>query len=62
MQGAFGYFLLIKGNITGLVNGRKVNEAYDIFPAAGKILLQCEGSEVFYRRVELRPLAKENDK
>ena len=62
MQGAFGDFLLIKGRITVLVNGRKVNEAYDVYPAAGKILLRCEGSEVFYRRVELRPLARVNDK
>ena len=48
--------------ISVLVNGRKVNEAYDVFPAAGKILLQCEGSEVLYRKVELRPLSEENDK
>lgn len=45
-----------------LVNGRQVNEAYDVYPAAGKILLQCEGSEVLYRKVELRPLEEENDK
>lgn len=45
-----------------LVNGRQVNEAYDVYPAAGKILLQCEGSEVFYRKVELSLIEKENDK
>ena len=44
--------------ITVLVNGHKVNEADDVYPAAGKILLQCEGSEVFYRKVELRPVRK----
>ncbi len=38
------------------VNGKRVNEAYDVFPAAGKILLQCEGSEVFFRNLELHPL------
>jgi hypothetical protein len=38
------------------VNNRLVNEAFDVFPAAGHILLQCEGSEIFFRRVELHPL------
>jgi hypothetical protein len=38
------------------VNGQLVNEAYDVFPAAGHVLLQCEGSEIFFRKVELRPL------
>jgi hypothetical protein len=39
-----------------LVNGTKVNECYDTFPSAGKILLQSEGFEIFFRRFELRPL------
>ncbi|HEX6985814.1 MAG TPA: DUF1080 domain-containing protein, partial [Planctomycetaceae bacterium] len=38
------------------VNGRLVNEATDVFPSAGYVLLQCEGSEVFFRRIELHPL------
>ena len=38
------------------VNGVRVNEAEEVFPAAGKILLQCEGSEVFYRKIELHPV------
>jgi len=38
------------------VNGKPVNEARDLFPAAGKILLQCEGSEVFFRKIELHPV------
>jgi hypothetical protein len=38
------------------VNGTVVNEVSQVFPSAGKILLQCEGSEIFFRRVELRPL------
>ena len=45
--------------MTIFVNGRRVNEAYDVFPAAGKILFQCEGSEIFFRKVELHPLEKE---
>lgn len=44
--------------ITVLVNGTKVNHAYDVFPAAGKILLQCEGFELYVRTFELHPLKK----
>jgi hypothetical protein len=41
-----------------IVNGTTVNEAYDVFPAAGKILLQSEGFELYVRKFELRPLEK----
>lgn len=44
--------------ITVFVNGKQVNEAHDVFPAAGKILLQCEGSEIFFRKVELHPVRR----
>jgi lysophospholipase L1-like esterase len=44
--------------VTVLVNGKRVNEAYEVFPAAGKILLQCEGSEIFFRKIELHPLGR----
>jgi hypothetical protein len=40
------------------VNGTLVNEASEVFPSRGKILLQCEGSEVFFRRLELLPLPR----
>jgi hypothetical protein len=50
---------LCAGNrITVVVNGTTVNECYDVFPSAGKILLQSEGFEVFFRNFELRPLKK----
>ena len=42
--------------ITVFVNGLKVSEAVKVFPDAGKILLQCEGSEIFFRNLELHPL------
>ena len=45
-----------KDTITVWVNGTKVNRAYDVFPAAGKILFQCEGFELFVRTFELHPL------
>ncbi len=48
--------------ITVFVNGTAVNECYDTFPAAGKILLQSEGFELFLRKVELRPLVKRTEK
>jgi len=38
------------------LNGVLVNEAFEVFPSEGKILLQCEGSEIFFRRAELQPL------
>jgi hypothetical protein len=44
--------------ITIKVNGTTVNDAFDVNPAAGKILLQCEGFELFVRTFELRPLEK----
>lgn len=40
------------------VNGTVVNEAFEVSPSHGKILLQCEGSEIFWRRLELRPIEK----
>lgn len=45
--------------ITIRMNGVTVNECFDAHPAAGKILLQAEGHEVFFRNLELRPLAQE---
>ena len=38
------------------VNGTKVNDAYDVNPSAGKILLQVEGFELFVRTFEIQPL------
>jgi len=41
------------------VNGHPVNKCYDAFPAAGKVLIQSEGFELFVRKWELRPLSQE---
>lgn len=38
------------------VNGMQINEAFDVYPSAGKILLELEGFEVYFRKVEIRPL------
>ena len=42
--------------VTVVVNGTVVNEATGVTPSEGPILLQCEGSEVYFRKVELRPI------
>ena len=42
-----------------VVNGTIVNECVDANPAAGKVLLQAEGHEVFFRNLELGPLTSE---
>jgi hypothetical protein len=49
------------GRITIKINGSAVNECFDAYPAAGKIMLQNEGNEVYFRNVELRPLEMMKD-
>ncbi|MCX7425906.1 MAG: DUF1080 domain-containing protein [Planctomycetia bacterium] len=51
--------VICDGNrITMKVNGVTVNEGFDASHTAGKILLQTELAEIFFRRVELWPLGK----
>ncbi len=47
--------------ITIKVNGHEVNHCYDAFPAAGKVLLQCEGFELFVHKFEIQPLKKSKE-
>jgi len=48
-----------EGNtITVSVNGKVVNHCYDVFPPAGRLLLQSEGFELFVRTFEIHPLTK----
>ena len=42
--------------ITIKVNGQTVNEVTNVFPSAGRILLQSEGFEILFRKFELHPL------
>ncbi|MFN0021981.1 MAG: DUF1080 domain-containing protein [Pirellulaceae bacterium] len=42
--------------ITVSINGHVVNECYDVFPSAGRILLQTEGFEIWFRKFEISPL------
>jgi len=45
--------------LTYVVNGTVVNRATKVFPQQGKILLQTECAEIFFRRADLKPLPKE---
>jgi hypothetical protein len=44
------------GNITNVLNGKIVNRGTNGSHKRGKILFQSEGAEIFFRRIELRPL------
>ena len=43
------------------VNGQLVNVVRDVWPSNGRILLQCEGSEIFFRKFEVRPVQRPID-
>lgn len=44
------------GDFTYYVNGKLVNEASDCDMTGGRILIQTEGAEIVYRRIDLEPL------
>jgi hypothetical protein len=46
------------GHIQNFVNGTKVNEAFDVYPTEGRLQLQSELAEIYFRRWELWPLGK----
>jgi hypothetical protein len=39
-----------------VLNGKLVNQAYDLTHRGGKIQIQSEGAEIFIRRVEIEPI------
>ena len=43
------------------LNGKFVNRAYNLKPTSGRIQLQSEGFEIFFRRVSIRPWNKPLD-
>lgn len=45
-------------SITNMVNGKVVNRGHKASHTRGKILLQSEGAEIFFRTVELYPLSQ----
>ena len=44
--------------LTYLVNGKVVNEGVRASLTAGKIIIQSEGAEIFFRRIEIGPVGK----
>ena len=44
--------------ITNIVNGFVVNVGTKSSLTEGKILFQSEGAEIFFRKIEVRPLLK----
>jgi hypothetical protein len=44
------------GHVKYYVNGVLANEVFDAEPSSGKIMLQCEEAEIYFRRFELLPL------
>jgi hypothetical protein len=43
-------------SITIKVNGQTVNHVTDVYPTAGRVLLQTEGSEIYFRKFEIAPI------
>ena len=48
------------GTISVFLNGMKVNEVTNVFPQRGKILLQSEGAEIFFRKLRLTRIRERN--
>ena len=46
--------------ITIKINGTVVNQCFDVYPTAGKILLENEKNEIFFRNIEIRPISTRN--
>lgn len=44
--------------LTNIVNGKVVNEGSKASLTEGRILIQSEGAEIYYRKIDLEPLAK----
>ena len=48
---------IVKGDeITVILNGVKVNHAQNVTPRRGRIQVQSEAAEIFFRKIELTPL------
>jgi 3-keto-disaccharide hydrolase len=45
-----------KGNLTYYVNGKLVNAGTESSWTEGKIMIQSEGAEIYFRRIDLEPL------
>ncbi len=45
-----------KGKCTHIVNGEVVNEATDASLRSGRLLIQSEGAEIYYRKIDIKEL------
>ena len=50
--------IAVDGQIFIFLNGILVNKAKDVKPNKGRIQIQSEGAEIFFKRIELKPLSK----
>ena len=48
-----------RDTLTYILNGKVVNAAKGSSHTKGKLLFQSEGAEVFFRKIDLRPLRKQ---
>jgi hypothetical protein len=49
--------IVVQGdNVKHYLNGKLVNEGTRAYPASGKILIQSEGAEIYFRDIKLYPL------
>lgn len=46
--------------ITVKVNGKTVNQCYNVYPTSGQILLENEKNEIFFRNLKIQPLTEED--
>lgn len=46
-------------SLTVTLNGVLVNQAFNVKPHKGKIQIQSEGAEIFFRRVDLTPVTRQ---
>jgi len=54
---------IVTGNeISVYLNGTLVNQAFDVIPQKGRIQIQSEGAEIFYRNIKILPVDKMSDK
>jgi len=52
--------IVFEGQISIFLNGTLVNKATDVKPNIGRIQIQSESAEIFFRRVELIPIKDKN--
>ena len=52
--------IAVGDKISIILNGTLVNQAFNVKPSRGRIQIQSEGAEIFFRRIDLTPLNTDN--